>query len=180
MSPAAKAAAPFAAYRGRKQGAIFADSRTRRGCALWLDRVLGYYGEKGGVDVEIIDGQLGLCAKTADYLYSDFTPLAVPYVRGSRPLLEQTVAEVVKPRMGEREKALAIMRRCRDNRDKGLAKPDLFCGGTEEELLKRGALMCNEISRVFICLCQVAGLPARVYSAHISGHMMAEVHADGK
>jgi len=33
---------------------------------------------------------------------------------------------------------------------------------------------------VFVCLCQIAGLPARVHSAHLSGHMMAEVMTDGK
>jgi len=170
----------FDEVMGRRQGRIFDDPGTMRGCELWLERVLAYYGEAGGVDVQIIDGQLGLCAKTARYLYSEFTPLTIKYVRGSRPLLEEAVAEAVKPGMGDREKALAIMRRCRDNRDRGLARADLFCGGTEEELLKRGAIMCNEISRVFICLCQIAGLPARVFSSHISGHMMAEVYAGGE
>ena len=169
----------FDEFMGRRQGNIFDDPRTRRGCELWLERVLGYYGEKGGVDIEIIEVQLGLCAKTAEYLYSGFTPARTLYVPGSRPLLEATLAEVLKPGMGSREKALAIMRRCRDNRDRGLAKPGLFDGGTEEELLNRGAIMCNEISRVFVCLCQVAGLPARTFSSHISGHMMAEVQMDG-
>lgn len=169
---------PFAKFMGRNQGKIFDDPRTRRGCEFWLERVLGYYGEDGGVDIEIIEGQLGLCARTADFIYSRFTPLQTRYARGSRPLLEQTVAEVLKPGMTGREKALAIMRRCRDARDDGVKVS--MDGGSEEELLKRGGGMCNEISRVFVCLCQVAGLPARIYSAHISGHMMAEVYADGK
>jgi hypothetical protein len=118
--------------------------------------------------------------KTREYIYEgEFTPREIRYVRGSRPLLEKTVAEVVKPGMTEREKALAIMRRCRDNRDHGLAGADWY-GGNEEELLKRGAIMCNEISRVFVCLCQVAGLRARIMCAHISGHMMAEVNVDRK
>ena len=170
----------FAKFMGRRQGEIFDDPRTRLGCRLWLERVLGSYGEDGGVDVEIVDVQLGLCSKTAGYLYSGFTPLKTRYVRGSRPLLEQTVAEVVKPGMTGRQKALALMRRCRDNRRRGLARGDLFAGGTEEELLKLGAIQCNYISRVFVCLCQVAGMPARTFSSHISGHMMAEVCADGK
>ncbi|MGQ9662930.1 MAG: transglutaminase-like domain-containing protein [Kiritimatiellia bacterium] len=170
----------FEKYMGRNQGAIFTDPLTRRGCELWLKRVLGYYGEKGGVDVEIIDDQLGLCEKTAEYIYSEFTPTTLRYVPGSRPLLEAVVREVVRSGMSDDEKALAIMRRCRDNQDRGLARPDLFQGGTEEELLKRGAIMCNEISRVFVCLCQIAGLPARTFSAHISGHMMAEVMTNGK
>lgn len=173
----------FEEYLGRKQGDIFEDPLIREGCALWLERVLGYFGdgEDGGVDVQIIDGQLGLCEMTAEYIYSEFTPTEIRYVQGSRPLLEKTLTEAVGSGMSEREKSLAIMRRCRDNRDHGLAgKGCDWCGGSEEELLKRGAIMCNEISRVFVCLCQIAGLPARVHSSHISGHMMAEVLTDGK
>jgi len=170
----------FEELLGRNQGKAFEDPLTRRGVQLWLERVDAYYGPEGGVDIEVIDGQLGLCAKTAEYIYSDFTPPETKYVPGSRPLLEKTLAEVTRPEMSAREKALAIMRRCRDNRDRGLASPNLFFGGTEEELLKRGALMCNEVSRIFACLCQIAGLPARLHCSHISGHMMAEVLTDGK
>lgn len=170
----------FEELMGRKQADGFADPLTRRGCELWLERVLCYYGEDGGVDIEIINGQLGLSEKSADYIYSDFTPTEIRYAPGSRPMLEAVVKQVVTGDMSEREKTLALMRRCRDNQDMGLAKPGLFTGGTEEELLKRGAIMCNEISRVFVCLCQIAGLPARVHCAHISGHMMSEVLIDEK
>jgi hypothetical protein len=170
----------FEEFLGRNQGGLLEHPLSRRGCELWIARVLAYYGEAGGVDIEIINGQLALSARSAPYLYSEFTPLKTRYVPGSRPMLEAAVAEALRPGMGEREQALALMRRCRDNRDRGLARGDLFCGGTEEELLKRGAIMCNEISRVFVCLCQVAGMPARLFSAHISGHMMAVVCADGR
>lgn len=165
---------------GFKQAALIDDPLTKRGVELWLERVLGFYGEMGGVDIEIIAGQLILNDKTREYIYEgDFTPKALDYVPGSRPLLEATLAEIVAPDMSAREKALAILRRCRDNRDRGL-KGGAFSGGSEEELLKRGAIMCNEISRVFVCLCQVAGLRARCMCSHISGHMMAEVEAEGR
>ena len=170
----------FERQRGRNQMALIDDPLTRRGCELWLQRVLAYYGEDGGVDVEIIDDQVILNEKTVDYLYSDYTPLETHYVPGSRPMLEAIVAEHVAEGMAQREKALALMRRVRDNRDSGLARPELFCGGTEEELVKRGAIMCNEVARLFVCLCQIAGLPARVMGAHISGHMMTEVYIDGR
>jgi hypothetical protein len=176
----------FEAYLGRNQAAIFDDPVTRKGCELWLAKVLAAYGENGesdtsgGIDVEIIEGQLGLCAKTAEYIYSAFTPLTLHYQPGSRPMLERVVAEVTQPEMSEREKFFAILRRCRDNRHRGMASPALFQGGSEEELLKRGARMCNEISRIFVCLCQVAGIPARVHSSHITGHMMAEAFVDGR
>lgn len=170
----------FEDQMGRNQMGLMDDPLTKRGCELWLERVLGYYGEDGGVDVEVIDGQLALTGKTADYIYSDFTPEAIEYVPGSRPMLEAVVAENVRDGMGEREKALALMRRVRDNQDRGLARAGLFHGGDEEDLLKRGANMCNEVSRLFVCLCQIAGLPARLHCAHISGHMMTEVCADRK
>ncbi len=170
----------FEKERGRNQMSLVEDPLIRRGVELWLERVLGFYGEKGGVDVEVIDEQVILNARTVDYLYSAYTPLEIRYDPGSRPMLEAIVAEHVREGMSDREKALALMRRVRDNQDHGLARPELFAGGTEEELLKRGALMCNEVSRLYVCLCQIAGLPARLQGSHISGHMMTEVFADGK
>jgi hypothetical protein len=95
-------------------------------------------------------------------------------------MLEAIVREHVREGMSEREKALALMRRVRDNQDCGLRKWDIFFGGTEEDLLKRGARMCNEVSRLYVCLCQIAGLPARLHGCHISGHMMTEVLMNGK
>lgn len=170
----------FENERGFNQKALIADPLTRRGCELWLERVLGYYGEQGGVDVEVIAHQVILNERSQAYLYSEFTPSELRYTPGARPLLEAAVRECVKPGMSVREKALALMRRVRDNQDRGLRQPDLFHGGDEEDLLKRGARMCNEVSRLYACLCQIAGLPARLHCAHISGHMMNEVLVDGK
>ena len=95
-------------------------------------------------------------------------------------MLEKVISENTEANMSDRSKALALMRRVRDNRDYGLAKPSLFVGGDEEEMLKRGALRCNEVARLFACLCQIVGLPARLHCSHISGHMMNEVFTDGK
>ncbi|MBA2480856.1 MAG: transglutaminase domain-containing protein [Planctomycetes bacterium] len=170
----------FERERGRNQTALIADPLTRRGVELWLERVLGFYGEQGGVDVEVIRDQVILNATTRDYLYGDFTPREIRYVRGSRPMLEAIVDQCVRAGMTDREKALALMRRVRDNQDHGLASPTLFYGGDEEDLLKRGAIMCNEVSRLYVCLCQIAGLPARLHGVHITGHMMTEVLMDGR
>ena len=46
--------------------------------------------------------------------------------------------------------------------------------------MKRGAIDCGEISRLFACLCQIAGLPCRLLSAPITGHMTNEVKVDGQ
>jgi len=170
----------FEGQCGRNQMVLIDDPLTKRGCELWLERVISYYGEDGGVDVEVIDGQVILNEKTADALYGDFTPLELHYVPGARPMLEDVAAECLSDGMAPREKALALMRRVRDNQDMGLARPNLFNGGDEEDLLKRGAIMCNEVSRLYACLCQIAGIPARLFCSHISGHMMTEVYTDGK
>jgi hypothetical protein len=170
----------FEDARGRNQVNLIDDPLTRKGCELWLEHVLSFYGEDGGVDVEVIDDEIILNEKSVEYLYSQFTAMDIRYQRGSRPMLEQIVDEHVTKGMTDREKALALMRRVRDNRDMGLATPGLFVGGSEEELLKRGALRCNEVARLYACLCQIAGLPARLHCTHISGHMMNEVYTDGK
>ncbi len=170
----------FDEFVGLQQAALFPDEGTRRGFAGYLERVYGFYGENGGVDIEVMAGQLALTAETREYLYEgDFTPRGLPYVPGSRPLLEEVVGQAVRVGMSAQETALALLRRCRDNRQHGLPGL-LWYGGSEEELLKRGAIMCNEISRVFVCLCQIAGLRARLMCSHITGHMMAEVEVDGR
>lgn len=170
----------FEAYLGRRHGEMASHPLTRRGVELWLERVLGWYGEEGGVDVEIIDGHLLLTAETADYLYTDFTEMTSRYVSGSRPFLEAHLAARVGADLDERETALAILRLVRDNRDFGLRGAADFDGGTEEELVKRGATMCNELSRLFCCLCQIAGLPARYVGHHLSGHATQEVCVAGR
>ena len=170
----------FENQRGFKQHLLIGDPLIRTGCELWLERVLAFYGEDGGVDVEVIADEVILNEKSVDYLYSDFTPMEMQYQPGSRPMLEAIVAEHAKDGMTDHEKVLVLMRRVRDNRDHGLANPSLFVGGDEEEMLKRGALRCNEVARLFACLCQIAGIPARLHCSHISGHMMNEAYTDGK
>jgi len=170
----------FEDARGRNQMNLIDDPLTRKGCELWLERVVSFYGTDGGVDVEVIDDEIILNDKSVEYLYSQFTPTEIRYERGRRPMLERIVDEHVKGDMSDRDKALVLMRRVRDNRDMGLGRPSLFTGGSEEELLKRGALRCNEVARLYACLCQIAGLPARLHCSHISGHMMNEVCTDGK
>ena len=64
----------FEECTGRKQHLILDDPLRKRGVELWLRRVLAYYGEDGGVDVEIIDGQLLRTERTADHLNNGFTP----------------------------------------------------------------------------------------------------------
>ena len=106
---------------GANQAALIDDPLTRKGFELWYRRVLRFCGATGGVDVEVIANELILNDKTAEYIYSGFTTDEIRYVPGSRPMLEAVVAGTVTQGMRNREKAVALMRRCRDNRDQGLA-----------------------------------------------------------
>lgn len=165
---------------GIHQGNLCENELSKQGCEFWLERVFGWYGDKMDcVDTQIIQTQVIINAKTAAYLYKNFTPTKVNYQKGSRPQLEKILSKIITPKMKAKDKFFAIMKFCRDNRDRRGANSN-FDGGTEEEIIKFGKSMCNEISRVFCILCQIAGIPARVISVHIAGHMMNEAYIDGK
>jgi hypothetical protein len=54
----------------------------------------------------------------------------------------------------------------------------------EDQLIRSGKAYCNEQSRVFVRLCQISGIPARMiflfYSDKAHGHVIAEFYADGR
>jgi len=127
--------------------------------------------------------------ETAEYLYSEYTPLEVNYRRGLLPTYEALAAEVTAGCRTETEKIVALL-------VKGASRVKHPCGppcgdpvGTDrnlddESLLKSGLGWCNEQARVFIRLCQVSNIPARIahlfYSDTKSGHCIAECYADGR
>lgn len=123
---------------------------------------------EGSVDWVFFNEAVVLTADTADALYRDFTPLAQPYVRGTRVFLEKIVDAVTAGCKSDRQKALALLDWVRDipvtyqNVD-----GDPFHGGTEEEVIRKGSSMCNEQARVLGILAQVAGMPSR-YVGHMT------------
>lgn len=91
-------------------------------------------------------------------------------------------------------KAVALMDWVRDlNRHFPKLGPVPFHGGTEEEVCKKGSMMCNEQARVLGILAQIAGLPSR-YVGHMApiwtydapkggtgtGHGVCEIYVDGR
>ena len=150
--------------------------------AASMHRTVSFYGDT--VDTQMTLGRTRLCEATADYLYTKHTPLKILYKRGMRPELEKTVARILKGKRSERARVLALLRFVRDLytlypevRAKG--ELDSFHGGLEEEVIKKGSSMCNEQSRVFCCLCQVAGIPARYVGHHVGGHGVMEAFVEG-
>ena len=154
----------------------------RRAYAASFHRTVTFYGDT--VDSQMTAGRVRLCGATAEYLYAKHTPLRLRYKRGSRPELEKVVARATTGKRSERARVLAILRFVRDlytlrpgAGDKGAMDP--FHGGAEEEVIKKGSNMCNEQSRVFCCLCQIAGIPARYVGHHIGGHGVSEAFVEG-
>ena len=148
-----------------------------------IHRTMTFYGEDT-VDGQMTHDRTRLCAETAEYLYSDHTPLELRYERGTRPELEKRLDGILADARSERDRALAILRFVRDLHrlrpaagEKGAG--DLFHGGTEEEVIKKGSNMCNEQSRVFCVLCQIAGIPARYVGHSVGGHGVSEAYVEG-
>ena len=145
---------------------------------------------RGSVDYVLHDEQVALTPETAAWFYSAEAVPRAQYRPGTRRFLEQVVAETTRGCGTDRAKALALVRLIGNpeanpyrHRDPAFAP---FLGGTEEEVLRKAWRMCNEISRVLVCLCQVAGIPARAMFLFtdpltgVAGHAMTEVFFDGK
>jgi len=137
------------------------------------------YGES--VDFQLRRRQVILCAQTADFLYTRFTPTTVRYQAGSRPELEKTVARVTRDCRSIREKVLALMRFCRDlyKKREGIELAEYVYGGTEEQLIEKGEEFCECLGRLLVALCEVAGIPGRIVMHDIGGHIAAEVLIEG-
>jgi hypothetical protein len=128
--------------------------------------------------------------ETAGYLYGEYTPKQIEYRKGTLPKYERVVAEYTAGVMGDREKAVALLTKALPRLVVHPAMPPLgpVCQTNrdllDEPLLDSGKGYCNEQARVFVRLCQVAGIPARMiflfYADRTSGHVVAEFLADGR
>ncbi len=149
-----------------------------------IDRGIAEVGV-AGIDREQTLGLVRLCEETEPVLYGpDFSPTRLRYRPGSRPALERIAAEL----RGDTpiDTARAVMAWTISNvvhpHLVGPLAPDR--GMSEEELIESRVGWCNEQTRVFIALCEVLEVPARlffVFHANLrSGHTTAEVYADGR
>lgn len=138
-----------------------------------------------GIDREQAQSMVRLCPETAGVLYGPrFSPRAIAYRAGSRPVLEAVTAAL--PRTTPRDTVEAtctwVREHVRHPHLAGFVAPDRAL--SEEELLSSGVGWCNEQARVFIALCGVAGIPARLcflfHSNRRCGHTATEVWLEGK
>ncbi|HUV38392.1 MAG TPA: transglutaminase-like domain-containing protein [Planctomycetota bacterium] len=170
-------------YRGHDMFLDDLPGVVRRAWKASIHRTMTFYGE------DTVDGQTShewvrLCEATAEDLYGEYTPQEIACKQGSRPELERFVEAATAGAHSERDRAVGIMRFVRDlhtlRPDTGTkGTDDLFHGGTEEEVIKKGSNMCNEQARVFCALCQVAGIPARYVGHVVGGHGVMEAFVEG-
>jgi len=123
--------------------------------------------------------QILLCDATRDYLYGD-APAPVRYVPGTRPMLEQVVAETTAGCTTEREKVLALLCFVRDNYIDEEHFEQAFFGGTEEDLIRKHEWCCEQVSRLMIGLCEIVGCPGRIVFHIAAGHVTCEIFLEGK
>ena len=146
------------------------------------------YGEN--VDWQKLKKQVFLCSETEAEIYKK--PEKVRYKKGSRPYLEKVLESIIKDGKQEREKVLSIMCFCRDLYKKHISQSilyhspqntykQMFYGGTEEELIKKGEWLCECLGgRLMPALCEIAGISARGVMHIIRGHIVTEAYVDGK
>ena len=138
-----------------------------------------------GIDREQAHNMVRLCPETEAVLYgSEYSPTNIRYRRGSRPELEKIASQLAGET--DRERALAAMdwvyRNVGHPYIVGHMRPDRAY--TEEQLIDSKCGWCNEQARVFIGLCQVMEIPARLcFINHVNalcGHTTAEAYVDGR
>ena len=148
-----------------------------------LDAAIANVGVRG-LDREQAHAMVRLCLATETELYGEtYSSRAIHYHKGSRPTLESVVASLSGN--SPRERAMNAMHWV----NKTVIHPHLI-GPTavdralsEEALIQSGRGWCNEQARVFIALCQVMEIPARLcFVNHKNtrcGHTATEVFLDG-
>lgn len=146
----------------------------------------------GDADYAVISEMIQCVDETKDYLYDEYTPLAVERLPGTRPELERIVDELRAASRDEEQLTLRIfdwlyrhvespMRFPLDDPRKKQARGRASV--SEEEMIRRGHAYCSSMSRVFATLCQIGGVPARcllLYRPEGTGHAANEAYVKGK
>ncbi|MBD2865718.1 transglutaminase domain-containing protein [Paenibacillus oceani] len=164
-------------YTGLKAAGMLQDEAQRTAYVCNWEQLKRNYGDN--VDFQLLHKQVMLRRETVDFLYQQFTPTQTCFQVGTRPYLEQIVSEITDGCGSDGQKAFALMRFTRSLYQKN-AGLQLFYGGTEEELIKKGEQLCECLGRLYVALCEIAGIPGRILMHVIGGHIVAEVYIEGK
>lgn len=137
-----------------------------------------------GIDKEQSQSTVRLCPETQEFLYTQYSPTKICYQQGARPELEKIVAGFSG--RSQRERAMEAMdwvwNKVFHPHTRGPLVPNRAY--SEELLIDSQIGWCNEQSRVFVALCEVMEIPARMcFLFHANarcGHTTAEVYLDGR
>ena len=148
-----------------------------------IDRIIATVPVKG-IDREQVQNAVRLCAETEDVLYTTFSPTKIRYQHGSRPELEKIVSTFrgATPKQRMLEAMHWVSEQIVHPHFIGpLAADRNF---SEEQLVQSQCGWCNEQVRVFIALCEVMEIPARVcflwHENGKTGHTASEVFIEGR
>lgn len=143
--------------------------------------------EPGSVDRVLTEKMVRLCPETETYLYTEYTPIDVSYIKGSRIKLEACIEEITAGGVSPDERIESIVQFTAELADKVADETidAMIFGGTEEEIIDRGSDWCTDIARVACSLCQVAGVPCRIINLcnineAYNGHVIIEAYRNGK
>lgn len=138
-------------------------------------------------DDPFIDAAVRANGRTRAALYGEEPPRLL-YQKGSRPALEEVVREVTKGRTTDAQRALALLQwvhflRTDPKAEKGRFVPRLPAQlpadlTAPEHVIKNGVGSCEWVTRLFVSLAQVTGIPARLVIRRV--HTQAEVYLDGR
>ena len=173
--PAVKDSADLAPYTGIDAADRIEGDWRKKAYVANFEQLAVNYGNN--VDFQLREKQILLTPETEEFLYTKLIP-KLRYQKGSRPALEAVVANATKGCRTTQDKALALMRFCRDLKKKKDKAPWCY-GGTEEELIAKGEDLCETLGRLYVALCEIAGIPARIIMHDIGGHITAEAYIDG-
>jgi len=167
------------AFTGRTAADRIVGDLRRKAFLFNYEQLAINYGES--VDFQLRREQVILCPQTVEFLYDQFTPTKVRYKKGSRPALEKVARQITAGLEDDQEKALAIMRFCRDLYQRAPKRDfsQYIYGGTEEQLIEKGEVLCECLGRLFVALCEVSDIPARIVMHDIGGHICAEAYVNG-
>ena len=143
--------------------------------------------EPGSVDRVLTEQMVRLCSETEIYLYTEYTPIEVSYIKGSRVKLEACIEEITADSVSSEERIESIVLFTAKLVDKVADETidAMKFGGTEEEIIDRGSDWCTDIARVACFLCQIVGVPSRIINLYntnqaYNGHIIIEAYRNGK
>ncbi len=136
-----------------------------------------------GIDREQTLSMIRLCPQTEPILYGqDFSPRKIRYRRGSRPGLED-IANTFPGTSRQRVAEAMVWAAAHVTHPHFIGDIPGDRALPEEDLIASACGWCNEQSRVFIALCEVMEIPARLcFLFHANGHTAhtgTEVFLDG-